>query len=67
MDFKVGDSLQPVKTTFTGEIDINNLNNSTPFRVNGKSVTSSEGFGFVPGLIDINDGIQTITVKHQKH
>ncbi|MAM04381.1 MAG: hypothetical protein CMD06_00280, partial [Flavobacteriales bacterium] len=63
MDFKVGDSLQQVKTTFTGEIDVNNLSNSTPFRVNGKSVTSSEGFGFVAGLIDINDGIQTITVK----
>ena len=63
MDFKVGDSLQQVKTTFTGEIDVNNLSNSTPFRVNGKSVTSSEGFGFVAGQIDINDGIQTITVK----
>ena len=63
MDFKVGDSLQQVKTTFTGEIDVNNLSNLTPFRVNGKSVTSSEGFGFVAGLININDGIQTITVK----
>ena len=33
MDFKVGDPLQPVKTTFTGEIDINNLNNSTHFEL----------------------------------
>ena len=32
-------------------------------RINGKSVSSSEGFGFVPGLININDGIQAITVN----